>query len=124
MKYKVELSEEYNSIVAIEDIPIGECIGIWITTYNTRGGRQLWNPDTMKERWYETVDLGRYCNHMDNPNTYIKQEMGFYNDIPKDKLVLQNVIWLYSNGISKGEEIFCDYKECERITKYIVNINF
>lgn len=124
MKYIVELSEDYNSIIATEDIPVGECIGIWITTYRTLGGRLLYNKETMVDKWYETIDLGRYCNHSNTPNTYTKKDMGFFHDIPANKSVLQNVVWLYSNGVSAGEEIFCDYKECERIIKFPVNINF
>jgi hypothetical protein len=111
--YRIDNSDEsYIKIIANKDILMGEDIGIWIMNY-FNGGRYL-KQEHMIITWYESVDLGRYCNHSNLPNTKTRIET------IDDKI---SVI-LISNGIKQGEEIMVDYRIAEYITGYKVNLDF
>jgi len=111
--YKIEIITTSNTrIVATEDILENTVIGTWVANYPT-GGRYLFN-EPMTERWYETKDLGRYCNHLDTPNTYVRVETAENGGTD---------LVLVSTGIISGEEIYGDYNIVERETGYIVTTN-
>lgn len=112
--YKIEKLTDNNSIiVATKDIAEGDVLGVWVANYSI-GGRYLFN-EPMTERWYETVDLGRYCNHSDTPNTSV-------NVLTLEEGRIELV--LISNGIFSGEEIVADYNIVERETGYVVITNY
>jgi hypothetical protein len=112
--YKIEIVTASNTrIVTTQAINAGDVIGTWVANYPT-GGRYLFN-EPMTMNWYETTDLGRYCNHSDTPNTTV-EIVNLENG--------QTELILISNGIALGEEILVDYKIVERETGYIVNTNF
>jgi hypothetical protein len=95
MKYTIRQSEiEGMGIVATTDIPLNEIIGIWTTTIWTPDGRCMFQ-DGMEVPWYETADLGRYCNDSRTPNS--------------TAILVNGEFMLYSNGISIDDEITVDY---------------
>lgn len=101
--YRIGVTETKGlGIFSIKDIPVDEKIGSWINKQKI--GRYLNNG------WSETLDLGRYCNHSDNPNTYYKIE--------------HNQVILYSKGIKEGDEILVNYLDAQEITGFKVNTNF
>ena len=95
-------------VFATEDIPSGAEIGIWCCTEKRNTVRVLYN-EGMSCAWYETAILGRYCNHSNTPNT--------------EMLISENSISLLSKGIMANEEILVDYKWCEMITGYKVDLS-
>lgn len=109
-KYKIDSTDpNYIKILAIEDIPSGEKIGIWVTDYPTEICRYLFQ-EGMAKKWYETFDLGRYCNHSDISNTRIELD--------------NNEIVLISTGILISDEITTDYNNITQFTGYIPKTNF
>ena len=127
-KYKIDSTDaNYVKIIAVEDILSGEKIGVWLTDYYTDNCRYLFQ-EGMSKKWYETFDLGRYCNHSNNPNSVIhlvETEKPKFNNISN---ILENInyveINLTSKGILKEEEITVDYRLVEYLTGYKVNTNF
>jgi SET domain-containing protein len=110
MKYKIDKVDLNNiKIIASDIIPSGELINTWVTDDKTNGIRYLFQ-EGMGKTWYETADLGRYCNHSDTPNTTVKM---FGGDLV-----------LVSNGISPGEEITSDYNLVTKFIGYVVNTTF
>lgn len=82
-------------IFATEDIPNGKEIGVWITTEKHHTYRHLPQDKFPNKKWFEAYPLGRYCNHSENPNTYVNKS--------------GNEIIISSADIEKGEEIVVDY---------------
>ncbi|MCM0665991.1 SET domain-containing protein-lysine N-methyltransferase [Flavobacterium tyrosinilyticum] len=100
-----------NKIHSVKNIPINEFIGIWVTDKPTsKKSRCLFQPQMLK-KWWETDDLGRFCNHSFDPNTII---------IPyPNKLMLKACKMIKSN-----EEITVDYREITRFTGYLPYMDF
>jgi SET domain-containing protein len=65
----------------------------------------------MDKKWWETSDLGRYCNHSLVPNTIV---IGTGNKL---ELISSRIIQL-------GEEILVDYRKVTEFTGYIPKIIF
>ncbi|MNQ89722.1 SET domain protein [compost metagenome] len=65
----------------------------------------------MRKKWWETDDLGRYCNHSLTPNTTVVSQ--------GDKLELKA-----NRKIEYGEEVLVDYRKITEFTGYIPEINF
>ncbi len=86
-------------IIATQDIPLGSDIGVWVTNDPSKAYRYL-----VRGKWWETAELGRYCNHSDSPNTDYKVENG--------ELVI------VSKGIQKGDEILVSYWWCKKETGF------
>jgi predicted transcriptional regulator len=109
-KYIIDSSDPSNvKIIANESITADEVIGLWVTDYKTERCRVLWQQSMIKS-WYETNDLGRYCNHDDVGNVTVE--------------LRGNEIVLISKGISANEEILVNYKMVEQLTGYKVNLDF
>ncbi|WP_347049434.1 SET domain-containing protein [Flavobacterium olei] len=112
MKYKINREDLTNiKITAIEDILPNESIGIWVSTIPMGNKSRYLFQCNMPKKWYETDDLGRYCNHSPTPNTVV--------DKIHDNLELTARITILS-----GMEIFVDYKQITEHTGYIPDINF
>ena len=107
--YKIKNSEISNlGIVSSEKILKDTKLGIWLTKSKTEGDRCL-----CPTGWYETPDLGRYCNHSSNPNTYFKME----NDFTR-------VVLYCKETLDENTEITVDYMDAQKITGFKVNLSF
>jgi hypothetical protein len=106
MKYTIRQSDiEGMGIFATADIPLDEIIGIWTTTIWTPDGRCMFQ-DGMEVPWYETADLGRYCNDSRTPNS--------------TAILVNGEFMLYSNGILIDDEITVDYNIFLDHSKYVL----
>jgi SET domain-containing protein len=74
-------------------------------------GAGILHQEHMDKKWWETSDLGRYCNHSLTPNTTV-----IY---PDDRLELKA-----NRKIESGEEILVYYRKVTEFTGYIPKINF
>lgn len=100
-----------NKILSLKIILKNEIIGIWITDKPISKQSRFLFQEHMQKKWWETDDLGRYCNHSENPNTSVIDSSG--------KLELKA-----SRTIQKGEEILVNYKEITTYTGYVPETNF
>ena len=110
--FKVNKDDPYNNkITSIRIIAENEIIGVWVTDKPlSKKSRYLFQPH-MTKKWWETDDLGRFCNHSLTPNTTV---------IPyPDRLLLKA-----SRQIQNNEEIVVDYREITRFTDYIPYMDF
>lgn len=107
MKYKIDLADDHNiKITATKDIVVGEIIGLWVTEKRMSAPcRQLFQ-EHMEKEWWETADIGRYCNHSDYPNTSVT--------------ATTSELMLYAKSyILMDEEITVNYNEVQIHTGYI-----
>lgn len=112
MKYKINKRDLTNiKITATANIEPEECIGIWVTNKPTSKNSRYLFQKQMSKSWWETEDLGRYCNHSDTPNTFISYH--------SDKLELIAI-----RGIKKEEEILVDYTKLTELIGFIPYLNF
>ncbi|MEN2416404.1 SET domain-containing protein [Flavobacterium mesophilum] len=112
MKYEVDRSNLTNiKVIATLDILFEESIGIWVTDKPMSKKSRCLFQEQMSKTWWETEDLGRYCNHALIPNTTV--------------VFHQNQLELITNKpIFCGEEILVDYRKITDYTGYIPIINF
>lgn len=112
MNYKINDANKSNiKITAIQNISLGQYIGIYITTDPVDEKCRYLYQKHMDKKWWETSDLGRYCNHSLMPNT--------------DIIFTGNSLELISNKeIVTGEEILVNYKKVTEFTGYLPEINF
>lgn len=100
-----------NKICSLKIILKNEIIGVWVTDKPTSTQSRFLFQEQMQKKWWETDDLGRYCNHSEKPNTSVIYSPG--------KLELKA-----SRTIQKGEEILVNYKEITRYTGYVPETDF
>ena len=100
-----------NKICSIKNINTEEFIGVWVTDKTQSKKSRCLFQSHMSKKWWETDELGRYCNHSFVPNTIV------IND--SDKLILKA-----NQCIQNNEEILVDYTEITRLTGYILNTDF
>lgn len=78
----------------------GDRIGIWMSK------NKINNRDrTLTLGWFETFPLGRYCNHRDNTNTYIRT-------------VGDDIVLYAATDLHQYSEIFVDYHWAEAISGF------
>lgn len=112
MKYAVNREDNSNiKITAISDIDRDELIGIWVTHKPTSKDSRYLLQKQMSKSWWETDDLGRYCNHSNTPNTYVSYH--------SDKLELKAI-----REIKEQEELLVDYRKLTEIIGFIPDLNF
>lgn len=99
------------TITVIHKILANERIGIWVTDKPISEKSRCLFQKQMSKKWWETDDLGRYCNHSLTPNTVVV----FYGN----QLELQA-----NRQLESGEEILVDYREITNYTGYIPIIDF
>jgi len=111
MKYVIDKSDLKNiKITATTNIQLNEYIGIWISDKPLSKKSRYLFQEKMLKPWWETDDLGRYCNHSSNPNTIVIYQ--------ENRLELRA-----SCEIKAGEELFVDYKQITSFTGYIPDNN-
>ncbi|WP_428232478.1 SET domain-containing protein-lysine N-methyltransferase [Flavobacterium sp.] len=88
-----------------------ELIGTWVTAKATSDKSRYLFQKHMSKIWWETDDLGRYCNHSLTPNTTVVFQ--------ENQLILKA-----NRKIEYGEEILVDYRKITNYTGYIPTINF
>ncbi|AWK04724.1 hypothetical protein HYN56_11015 [Flavobacterium crocinum] len=112
MKYAINKSDPNNiKITANSNIESDEYIGIWVTDKPTSKNSRYLFQKQMSKSWWETDDLGRYCNHSNSPNTNITYQA--------EKLELKAI-----RQITKHEEILVDYRKLKELIGFIPNLNF
>lgn len=112
MKYKINKEDLTNiKITAIQDILPNESIGIWVIDKPMSENSRYLFQNHMQKKWWETDDLGRYCNHSLTPNTI----SFLHND---------NVELKAKTLIQKGTEILVDYRKITEWIGYIPDLNF
>lgn len=100
-----------NKICSIRNIDKNEVIGVWVIDKPISKRSRCLFQSHMSKKWWETDDLGRFCNHSIKPNTSVI----YY----PDKLELKAI-----RLIEKGEEILVNYMETIKYIKYIPTVNF
>lgn len=112
MKYEINIEDLTNiKITAVENILPNESIGIWVTDKPMSSKSRYLFQKQMQKKWWETDDLGRYCNHSFSPNTTVY----LYNhriELKANTLIL------------KGTEILVDYQKITEFIGYIPYLNF
>ncbi|AOC93732.1 SET domain protein [Flavobacterium anhuiense] len=112
MKYKINTEDLTNiKITAIQDILPYESIGIWVIDKPMSDNSRYLFQNQMQKKWWETDDLGRYCNHSLTPNTIVC--------LQNDRVELIAKI-----PIQKETEILVDYRTITECIGYIPNLNF
>lgn len=112
MKFVINRQDFNNiKITAIINILAGESIGIWVTDKPmSKKSRYLFQEHMLKD-WWETDDLGRYCNHSLTPNTRV--------------IFHENRLELIANKhINSGDEILVDYRKITQYVGYNPTISF
>lgn len=112
MKYKINKEDLTNiKITATQDILPNESIGIWVIDKPMSANSRYLFQNHMPKKWWETDDLGRYCNHSLTPNSIVC----LHNDKVelKAKTLIQN-----------GTEILIDYRAITECIGYIPDLNF
>lgn len=112
MNYKINDANKSNvKIVASQNILPGRYIGKYITNKPVDKRCRYLYQEHMSQKWWETSDLGRYCNHSIVPNTHI--------------IFVGSVLELFTNKeILADEEILVDYRKVTEFIGYIPEINF
>ncbi|WP_149208237.1 SET domain-containing protein [Flavobacterium johnsoniae] len=100
-----------NKICSIRNIDKNEVIGVWVIDKPISKRSRCLFQSHMSKKWWETDDLGRFCNHSFYPNTILINYTG--------KLILKA-----RQQIQNGEEISVDYTEITKFIGYIPNTEF
>lgn len=106
MKYEINRSDVANTkITAITEIQVGDYIGTWVTKEPINELCLYLLQEHMDKKWWETDDLGRYCNHSSPPNTIV--------------ISTGNKLELIScKKIQVGEEVLVDCRKVIEFTGY------
>jgi hypothetical protein len=110
--YRIDNSDIANiKIVTTSPINIGEVVGIWVSKEAIDDNCRFLFQKHMTDKWYESSDLGRYCNHSFNPNV--------------DVSFKDNMLLLVSNNfIELNTEILVDYRMITKFTGFLPNLSF
>ncbi|MBO9586637.1 MAG: SET domain-containing protein-lysine N-methyltransferase [Flavobacterium sp.] len=112
MSYKINKEDLTNiKISAIQDILPNESIGIWVIDKPMSDKSRFLFQSQMQRKWWETDDLGRYCNHSPIPNTVVY--------VHRDRLELKAKTFIQS-----GMEIMVDYRTITECIGYIPDLEF
>lgn len=72
MKFVTNRHDRKNvKITVTQKILINETIGIWVIDKPMSNKSRYLFQKQMSKAWWETDDLGRYCNHSLTPNTIV-----------------------------------------------------
>ncbi|GIQ57171.1 hypothetical protein Flavo103_03070 [Flavobacterium collinsii] len=112
MNYIINRDDLNNiKITVSKKILTGTLIGIWLTDKPMSKNSRYLFQEQMVKAWWETDDLGRYCNHSFTPNTTVIFQ--------RNKLILKA-----NRQLNYGEEILVDYRKSTIHIGYIPKISF